>query len=141
MAALVAVMMVTGIGTVATDNVAVGVALGVLTAMVLFAQRVSRFATVRRNVTGADENATAHYMVVGELFWASSNDLYTQFDYANDPERIVIDFAQSHLWDASTIASLDSVEEKYRHYGKSVKITGLNVASRAMRARMTGRLN
>ena len=47
-----AVMIVTVIGTVATDNLAVGVTLGVLTAMVLFAQRVSPFATVKRNVTG-----------------------------------------------------------------------------------------
>ena len=40
MAALVAVMIVTVIGTVATENLAVGVTLGVLTAMVLLAQRV-----------------------------------------------------------------------------------------------------
>ena len=79
--------------------------------------------------------------MVGELFWASSNDLYTQFDYANDPEHIVIDFSQSHLWDASTIAALDSIEDKYQHYGKTIEISGLNVASRAIRARMSGRLN
>lgn len=136
-----AVMIVTVIGTVATNNLAIGVALGVLTAMVLFAQRVSRFATVKRTVTGDGDDATARYTVIGELFFASSNDLYTQFDYAGDPPHISIDFAQSHLWDASTIAALDSVEEKYRHYGKAVEITGLNVASRAMRVRMAGRLN
>ena len=141
MAALVAVIIVTVIGTVATENLAVGVTLGVLTAMVLFAQRVSPFVTVKRNVTGEGDDATAHYTVVGELFWASSNHLYTLFDYANDPEHIVIDFSQSHLWDASTIAALDSIEDKYQHYGKTIEISGLNVASRAMRARMSGRLN
>ena len=135
-----AVMIVTVIGTVATHNLAIGVGLGVLTAMVLFAQRVSRFAAVTRTIEGNNEDATARYTVVGELFFASSNDLYTQFDYAGDPQHISIDFTQSHLWDASTIAALDSVEEKYRHYGKTVEITGLNIASRAMRARMAGRL-
>ena len=54
--------------------------------------------------------------------------------------RVVIDFSQAHLWDASTIAALDAVEEKYRRHGATVEITGLNVASRAMRARMSGRL-
>lgn len=134
------VMVVTVVGTVWTHNLAIGVGLGVLTAMVLFAQRVSRFASVTRSVSDEGDDATARYTVVGELFFASSNDLYTQFDYAGDPQHIVIDLTQSHLWDASTIAALDSVEEKYRHYGKSVTIIGLNVHSRAMRARMSGRL-
>ncbi len=134
------VMLVTVVATVATHNLAIGVGLGVLTAMVLFARRVAHFATVTRTLNGEGEEATARYTVDGELFWASSNDLYTQFHYAEDPQRIVIDLSGSHLWDASTIAALDSVEEKYRHYGKHVEILGLNIASRAMRARMTGRL-
>ena len=136
-----AVMVITVIGTVATDNLAVGVALGVLTAMVMFAQRVSRFTKVTRHITGEGDDTVAHYTVTGELFFASSNDLYTLFDYAEDPDRIVIDFSESHLWDASTIAALDSVTLKYQHYGKAVDIQGLNVASRRMRVRMSGRLN
>lgn len=104
-----AVMIVTVVGTVATDNLAVGVILGVLTAMIMFAQRVSRFTQVRRVVEGEGSQAIVRYMVTGELFFASSNDLYTLFDYAGDPQRVVIDFSQSHLWDASTIAALDSV--------------------------------
>lgn len=134
------VMVVTVIATVATHNLAVGVGLGVLTAMVLFARRVARFATVTRTVKGEGEQAVARYTVDGELFWASSNDLYTQFEYAEDPQRIVIDLTTSHLWDASTIAALDSVEDKYRHYGKNVEVIGLNEASQNMRNRMSGKL-
>lgn len=136
-----AVMIVTVIATVATNNLAIGVILGVLTAMVMFAQGVSRFTNIKREVTGEGNDAVAHYTVTGELFFASSNDLYTLFNYAQDPNRIVIDFSESHLWDASTIAALDSVTQKYSHYGKEVEITGLNVPSRAMRARMSGRLD
>ena len=76
----------------------------------------------------------------GELFFASSNDLYTQFDYAGDPARVVIDFSQAHLWDASTIASLDAITAKYEKYGKTVEIEGLNTASLKMRQRMGGKL-
>lgn len=136
-----AVMVITVIGTVATNNLAIGVILGVVTAMVMFAQRVSRFTTVTRTITGDGDEAVAHYTVAGELFFASSNDLYTLFHYAEDPHHVVIDFSDSHLWDASTIAALDSVTLKYSHYGKAVDIRGLNIASRAMRARMTGRLD
>ena len=135
-----AVMLVTVAATVLTHNLAIGVGLGVLAAMVMFAQRVSHLATVTRTLEGQGRDAVARYRVQGELFFASSNDLYTQFDYAGDPARVVIDFSQAHLWDASTIAALDAVEEKYRRHGATVEITGLNVASRVMRARMSGRL-
>ena len=135
-----AVMLVTVAATVLTHNLAIGVGLGVLTAMVMFAQRVSHLATVTRTLEGEGRDAAAHYRVQGELFFASSNDLYTQFDYAGDPARVRIDFRDAHLWDASTIAALDAIEEKYRRHGAAVEIAGLNVASRAMRARMSGRL-
>jgi SulP family sulfate permease len=78
--------------------------------------------------------------VEGELFFASSNDLYTQFEYALDPERVVIDLHASHLWDASTVATLDAITEKYRRHGKSVEIIGLNDASVLMRERLAGKL-
>jgi SulP family sulfate permease len=46
----------------------------------------------------------------------------------------------SHLWDASTIAALDAITEKYRHHGIDVKIIGLNDASVLMRERLGGKL-
>ena len=76
----------------------------------------------------------------GELFFASSNDLYTQFEYVVDPERVVIDMSASHVWDASTVAALDAITEKYQQHGKDVKIIGLNDASRTMRERLGGKL-
>ena len=134
------VMLATVVFTVATSNLAIGVGVGVLVAMVLFARRVAHFMTVERTVKTVEGQETATYAVNGELFFASSNDLYTQFDYALDPERVVIDMHGSHLWDASTIAALDAVTEKYRHYGKDVEVVGLNDASVLMRQRLGGKL-
>lgn len=135
-----AVMAVTVLFTVATNNLAIGVGLGVLTAMVLFAHRVAHFVTVRRSVTGGADGQVAIYTVNGELFFASSNDLYTQFDYAGDPDEVIIDMSASHIWDASTSAALDSVIDKYGKYGKRVQIHGLNEASTGMRDRLGGKL-
>lgn len=134
------VMVATVVVTVATHNLAIGVGVGVLVAMVMFARRVAHFVTVERTVTGVDGHETATYTVNGELFFASSNDLYTQFEYALDPQSVVIDMHASHLWDASTIAALDAITEKYRHHGKDVKIIGLNDASTTMRERLGGKL-
>ncbi|MBP2413237.1 SulP family sulfate permease [Arthrobacter stackebrandtii] len=134
------VMLVTVIFTVWTHNLAIGVGVGVLTAMVLFANRVAHLVTVERRIEEHFGVKIAKYEVNGELFFASSNDLYTQFDYADDPDRVVIDMYNSHLWDASTIASLDAITAKYEKYGKTVEIEGLNAASLNMRERMGGKL-
>jgi len=134
------VMLVTVIATVWTHNLAIGVGLGVLTAMVLFARRVAHLATVDRRIEQHFGEEIAKYEVKGELFFASSNDLYTQFNYAEDPEHVVIDMYNSHVWDASTVASLDAITEKYAKYGKRVEISGLNTASAALHDRMAGNL-
>lgn len=135
-----AVMAATVAVTVATHNLAIGVGVGVIVAMVLFARRVAHFVTVERSVTEDDGGPRATYRVDGELFFASSNDLYTQFEYALDPERVVIDMRDSHLWDASTVAALDAITEKYRQHGKSVDVVGLNEASALMRERLAGKI-
>ncbi|GAA1883486.1 SulP family inorganic anion transporter [Paeniglutamicibacter psychrophenolicus] len=133
-----AVMLITVLATVFSHNLAIGVGAGVLSAMVLFARRVAHFVTVTRTVDATGDTAT--YTVNGELFFASSNDLYTQFEYALDPGHVVIDMHASHLWDVSTLAALESITAKYAASGKSAEITGLNEASAAMRQRMAGHL-
>ena len=133
-----AVMLITVLATVFTHNLAIGVGAGVLTAMVLFARRVAHFVTVRRTLAG--DGGAVTYAVQGELFFASSNDLYTQFDYALDPDDVLIDLSASHVWDASTVAALDAITEKYRSRGKTVRITGLNDSSDAIRSRLSGKL-
>lgn len=134
------VMAITVMVVVATHNLAIGVGVGVLVATVLFVRRVAHFVSVDRTVTTIAGRGTATYVVDGELFFASPNDLYTQFDYANDPDRIVIDMHASHLWDSSTVAALDSVLNKYKRHGKEVTITGLNDASLIIRDRLAGNL-
>jgi SulP family sulfate permease len=130
------VMVATVAIVVATHNLAIGVIAGVVVAMVLFARRVAHFATVART---ADEDV-ARYVVLGELFFASSNDLTTQFSYSADPANVVIDLSASHIWDASTVAALDAIELRYERLGKRATIIGLNEASSRMRERLAGQL-
>ncbi len=134
-----AVMVVTVVVVVATHNLAYGVIAGTLTAMVLFARRVAHLVEVT-SVTDP-EGGEVIYSVHGALFFASSNDLVTQFDYAHDPDRVVIDLSQSHVWDASSVAALDAVTHKYALRGKTVRILGLNPASDHMHDRLSGRLS
>jgi len=131
-----AVMLVTVVATVWTHNLAVGVILGVLAAMVLFARRVAHFTTVTRTLDGD----TARYRVDGELFFASSNDLTTQFAYSSDPARVVIDLSRTHVWDASTVAALDAIVTKYAQRGIAVELEGMTDAAAAFHGRLSGEL-
>ncbi|GAB3038417.1 sodium-independent anion transporter [Nocardioides flavus (ex Wang et al. 2016)] len=135
------VMVATVAVTVATHNLAIGVVVGVLVAMTLFARRVAHLTEVQREVVEDRQGvATAVYRVTGQLFFASSNDLYTQFDYADDPEQVVIDLTDSHVWDASTVASLDAITTKYARKGKTIEIVGLNPSSAERHERLSGSL-
>jgi SulP family sulfate permease len=130
------VMLFTVAVTLLTHNLAIGVGVGVLVACVLFAQRIAHLVEVDRVVDGD----TARYSVDGALFFASSNDLYTQFEYAADPKNVVIDLSRAHVWDASTVAALDAITHKYETRGKSVEILGLQGHSADRFDRHTGQL-
>ncbi|MFD9421928.1 MULTISPECIES: SulP family inorganic anion transporter [unclassified Streptomyces] len=134
----IAVMAVTVVCVVATGNLAIGVVVGSVTAMVIFAKRVARLADVT-SATDPD-GTTVVYTVTGELFFASSNDLVTQFHYATDPDRVVIDLTAAHIWDASSVAALDAIETKYARRGRTVEIIGLNDPSADLHSRLTGEL-
>ena len=133
-----AIMVTTVAVTVYTHNLAYGVILGVIVAMVFFARRVAHFTEVV-DIAHPDED-TRVYAVKGALFFASSNDLVYQFDYAGDPQNVVIDLSESQIFDSSTVSSLDAIEFKYRQKGKNVQIVGLNEASVGWHGRLTGQL-
>ena len=133
------VMVATVVVTVATHNLAYGVLVGVLVAMVLFARRVAHFTTVTQ-IEGTDDAGRRVYSVTGELFFASSNDLVYQFDYVGDPREVVIDMSDAHIWDASTVATLDAVTMKYAAKGKTVTIVGMNTDSAERHERLAGNL-
>ncbi|WP_447926021.1 SulP family inorganic anion transporter [Georgenia muralis] len=132
------VMVSTVAVTVLTHNLAYGVLTGVVVAALMFVRRVAHLTEVV-DVAHPDDD-TRVYAVVGELLWASSNDLVYQFDYAGDPRNVVIDMSRSHIWDASTVAALDAITTKYAARGKTATIVGLNEASAERHERLAGHL-
>ena len=132
------VMVVTVAITVATGNLALGVAAGVLLAMVLFARRVAH--VIRAERTLSADGLSVRYDVHGPLFFGSSNDLVERFSYGVDPKQVAIDLTHSQIWDASTVAALDSIETKYRERGATVVFSGLDQRSSAFHERLTGQL-
>jgi SulP family sulfate permease len=121
------IMLTTVVVTVTTHNLAYGVILGVIVAMIFFARRVAHFTEVV-DIAHPDED-TCVYAVRGVLFFASSNDLVYQFDYAHDPQNVIIDLSEAQIYDSSTVAALDAIVLKYHNKGKHVEIIGMNEPS------------
>ena len=132
------VMLVTVARTVATHNLAIGVGLGVLTAMILFARRAAHLVHVQR--VADPDGTTVMYSVTGELFFASDQEFIDMFDFAADPPNVIIDLSRAHVWDASAVAALDAIERHYAKHGTAVEITGLNQESEALHATLSGQL-
>lgn len=131
------VMVVTVAVTVFTGNLAIGVVGGVIFAMMLFARRIAHVVHAKRQL--AEDGRSVRYTVTGPLFFASSNDLFEHFHYADDPQRVIIDLTQAQIWDASTVAVLDAIETRYRRYDAQVEIVGLDVRSADFHERLSGR--
>ena len=136
------VMLVTVAGTLLTHNLALGVTLGVLTAMVMFARRVAHLVHVEdvseAELSSAERETSKMYKVSGQLFFASSNDLVYAFDYPGDPEHVIIDLSAAEIWDASTVATLDAITQKYADRGKRVTFTGIGGNSKRRFDRLSG---
>lgn len=134
----IAVMVLTVVVVVATQNLAIGVVVGSLVALGVFARRVARSAEVA-SVLDPD-GSTVVYRVTGNLFFASADGLAHRFAYATDPGRVVIDMSAAHVWDASSVAALDAVEARYAEHGKTVEISGLDERSARLHGTLTGEL-
>ena len=133
------VMVVTVASVVITSNLAIGVGVGAVLAALLLLQRAASAFDVVRELS--EDGAVVVYRVRGALFFASSSGLADRFFHADDPGRVVIDLTESRIWDASSVAALDAIEEKYRGNGATVEVRGLDERSANFHGRITGHLN
>jgi SulP family sulfate permease len=121
------VMLATVIVTVSTHDLAKGVLVGVLLSALFFARKVGQVLHV--GSTSLDEGRTRHYVITGQVFFASADAFVTRFDFREVLERVVIDVSHAHFWDLSAVGALDKVVLKFRREGAVVEIIGLNEAS------------
>jgi SulP family sulfate permease len=122
------VMLATVAVTLATDNLAAGVAVGVLMSGVFFTFKVSRLLVVVR--TGEDALV---YHVSGQVFFASADLLVDAFDVREVEGRpVTIELSQAHFWDITSVSALDKVCQRLRKHGSTVQVSGMNAQSRAL---------
>lgn len=122
------VMLTTVVVVVATHNLAIGVLVGVLLSALFLAQKLENDVRVE---TTLHQN-TRIYDVRGQLFFSSSERFAKAFDFQENVEHVIIDLTHSHIWDVTTVASLDHIVDKFQKNGIQVIVKGLNEASSIM---------
>ena len=120
-------MLATVVTVVATHNLAIGVGVGVLLSGLFFSWKIAQI--FRVTSTLSEDNTARTYLVEGQVFFASADAFLASFDFREALEKIVIDVSRAHIWDISSVASLDTVVLKFRREGAEVEIIGLNAAS------------
>jgi len=117
------VMVLVTLVTVFLHNLALAVIVGVIIAALGFAWDNAVRIRARKRI---DESGVKHYEIYGPLFFGSVAAFNEKFDVANDPEEVVIDFAESRVVDMSAIDALNKVTERYAKSGKKIHLKHLS---------------
>ena len=117
------VMVLVTLITAILHNLAVAVLVGVVVAALVFAWDNAKRIRARKRI---DEDGVKHYEIYGPLFFGSVSVFNDKFDVLNDPEEVVIDFAESRVVDMSAIEALNKITERYQKVGKTVHLKHLS---------------
>jgi len=113
------IMLITVAIILYTQNLAVGVVVGVILSSLIFVGNISRLTVTRNQI---------EYKVKGPLFFASTTTFIKAFEDV-DESSIIINFSNSQLWDESAVAAIVKVQEQLEKKNIEVKIIGLNESS------------
>jgi len=116
------IMILTVIIVVATNNLAIGVGIGVVISSLIFGWRIASI----KVAVGKNEMGIKTYTISGQMFFGTMSHFVGIFDINHDPNTIIIDFQHSHVWDHSAAMGISKVVDKYKAQNKDVKIIGLN---------------
>ena len=123
------VMVLVTLVTAVLHNLALAVVVGVIIAALVFAWDNAKRIRARKHV---DEDGIKHYEIYGPLFFGSVSVFNEKFDVLNDPEEVIIDFAESRVVDMSAIEALNKITERYHKVGKKVHLQHLSKDCRAL---------
>ncbi|RFU44539.1 SulP family inorganic anion transporter [Paraburkholderia sp. DHOC27] len=124
------VMIATVLVVVATGNLAIGVLVGVLLSALFFTAKVRRVMVVESSLD--EQLDVRRYIVRGQVFFASSEALVSEFDFHERVRSIQIDLSHAHFWDITAIDALDRIVNKFRRNGVAVDLHGVTRASATM---------
>lgn len=117
------VMVLVTLVTVVPHNLALAVIIGVIIAALVFAWDNAKRIRARKTI---DDNGVKRYEIYGSLFFGSITAFNEKFDVLNDPNEVIIDFAESRVVDMSAIEALNRITERYHKVGKKINLKHLS---------------
>jgi len=119
----VIVMILVTLITAVTHNLAVAVVLGVIISALAYSWENAVRIRARKHIA---DNGAKYYEIYGPLFFGSTTTFATKFDVQNDPDDVVIDFAESRIADMSAIEAVNKITQRYAKVGKRVHLKHLS---------------
>ncbi|MBE1296243.1 SulP family inorganic anion transporter [Phycobacter azelaicus] len=110
--------------TVMTD-LAIAVVVGVIVSALAYAWNNARRIHARTRESVSDKGAKV-YEIEGPLFFGSTDGFIELFDVPNDPERVIVDFANSRVVDQSALQAIEALAAKYEEAGKTIVLRHLS---------------
>ena len=117
------VMIMVTLVTAVLHNLALAVIIGVIIAALVFAWDNAIRIRAKKTV---DAEGIKHYEIYGPLFFGSVSAFNEKFDVLNDPNEVIIDFAESRVVDMSAIEALNKITERYLKVGKKIHLKHLS---------------
>ncbi|MGG5506190.1 MULTISPECIES: SulP family inorganic anion transporter [unclassified Myroides] len=109
-----------------SHNLALAVLVGVIVSALIFAWDNAKRIRARKSW---DEQGNKIYNIYGPLFFGSTTSFAEKFFPLEDPDKIIIDFKESHLADMSALEILRKVITKYQEQNKKVALRNLRADS------------
>jgi len=120
-------VLVSGV-TVASD-LAMAVVVGVIVSALVFAWKSST-----RIVARVEQDAKGRkvYRLSGPLFFGSVESFNELFDPKTDPDRVIVDFAETRVLDHSGLQAIDALADRYKRAGRTLRLVHLSSDCKAL---------
>lgn len=108
--------------TVLTD-LAIAVLAGIVFAALVFAWQQAK--QIQTSIS-TDENGWKVYQLSGVLFFASTASFARLFTPKEDPQHVVVEFANARVADHSAVEAIDALATRYQQEGKTLHLRHLS---------------
>jgi SulP family sulfate permease len=108
--------------TVLTD-LAIAVIVGVIVSALVFAWQHAKQMIAETRIDGY---GIKYYHLQGPLFFGSVQTFADLFDPKNDPQEVIVDFAQARVFDHSGLEAIDTLADRYTREQKTLHIRHLS---------------
>ena len=116
------VILLVTVVTVATD-LATAVVVGVIVSALAYAWQNASRIHAKTYMTMDGEKV---YQVQGPLFFGSAEGFMELFEPADDPKKVIVDFADSRVADQSALTAIEAIAAKYQDAGKELQLRHLS---------------